>query len=176
MLKIADCPYAAQIRSAMTAYLPQWDWLHGAAQLYQESAWNPKAVSPTGYKGLGQFGDDTWIEWCDRLHFPEDASPFDPVYSIPAYAAYMAWLRGQWSHVQRSEDERRKLAQASYNAGIGNVLAAQQWLQVNGGNYNDALSIIAALQHVASEAVSKQAVDYVLKCAKWYGDLSSERK
>lgn len=173
MLRIADCPFAAQIRSAMTAYLPMWPWEYGAAQLYQESQWIPTAVSPTGYKGIAQFGNDTWVEWCDRLHFPADASPFDPTFAIPAYAAYMAWLRNEWAHVPRSEDERRKLAQASYNAGLGRLLAAQKWLQANGGNYNDALSIIAALHHVADEATANQAADYVTKIAKWYGDLST---
>ena len=174
MLMLSDCKYADQIRDAMTIYLPMWDWKHGAAQLYQESAWIPTAINKTsGAKGLGQFLDGTWIDMVDRLHFPADASPYDPTYAIPAFAAYMRQMRDEWSHVPRSEDERRKLAQASYNAGLGYLLNAQKWLQANGGNYNDALTIIAALPHVASQAKADQAADYVLQIAKWFGDLST---
>lgn len=174
MLKIADCPFAAQIRSAMTAYLPMWDWRWGAAQLWQESSWIPTATNKgSGAKGLGQFLDGTWADVAEQLGFPADASPYDPAYAIPAYAFYMKQMRLEWSHVPRSEDERRKLTQASYNAGLGNILHAQRLVQQSGGNFNDAMTILAALPQVTGPANAQQTLDYVLNIAKWFGDLST---
>jgi len=45
--------------------------------------------------------------------------------SIQAGAFYMARLRRSWS-AERPEDDRHQLALASYNAGLGNILRAQQ--------------------------------------------------
>lgn len=52
-------------------------------------------------------------------------SPHDEV-AIDAGAYYMAKLRQTWRR-DRSAVERNELAQASYNAGAGNILKAQRY-------------------------------------------------
>ena len=87
------------------------DWLDLKAQMLQESAANPKAVSPAGARGLLQFMPRTWDEWAPGEH------PYDPEASIEAGAKYMAWL------LKRYQGNHRQ-ALAAYNWGIGNVQKA----------------------------------------------------
>lgn len=76
-------------------------------QAWQESRYNPAAVSPVGATGLMQFMPGTWGEWGGGK------SILDPVAQINAAGRYMRWLytqTGKWS-----------LSLAAYNWGIGNV-------------------------------------------------------
>src|SRR5690348_14247105 len=50
-----------------------------AAQIQQESNWNPNAVSPAGAQGISQFLPSTWPHWSKP-----GESPFDPAAAIPA--------------------------------------------------------------------------------------------
>ena len=168
MLNIKDCPYADQIKAAMNAYLPEWAWEWGAAQLYQESAWNAMATNKdSGAMGIGQFMPETWQEMIDRMGFVDTASAYDPTFAIPAYAYYMRSLRKQWS-APRPETDRRRLAQASYNAGLGNILRAQKL----SGDAVDSGSILAALPQVTGATNAKQTQDYVLKINQWFLELT----
>lgn len=103
------------------AWQQNLDWRLLKAQAWQESRFNPDAVSPVGAKGLSQFMDRTWLEWRDGTTGIQDPpprmnlNPFDPEDSIRAQAAMMAWLTRIFPH-----DVPRQLA--SYNWGIGNVL------------------------------------------------------
>jgi hypothetical protein len=75
------------------------------AQIAQESAWNPKAVSSAGAKGLAQFMPITLKD------YPHN--PNDPMASLDAGAKYMSRLVKQFG----SED----LARQAYNWGQGNL-------------------------------------------------------
>jgi soluble lytic murein transglycosylase-like protein len=165
---LTQCPYQAEVQAAMTAYLPMWPWQWGAAQLWQESLYDPKAKSSAGAMGIAQFMPDTWLEVADDLGYAPDASPYDPTLAIPAYAYYMAQLRKVWHDPRRGEADRRRLTQASYNAGTGNIVHAQR---LAGGSI-DYVAIIAALPQVTGQANAKQTADYVAKIAKWYGELT----
>jgi soluble lytic murein transglycosylase-like protein len=63
-----------------------------AAQLHQESSWNPRARSVVGAEGLAQFMPTTgrWL----AQQFPElgDYDPWDPAWSAHAAAVYDHWL------------------------------------------------------------------------------------
>lgn len=64
-----------------------------AAQIHQESSWNPKARSPVGAEGLAQFMPSTgaWIAEA----FPDKLGqfdPWDPQQAALAAAVYDAWL------------------------------------------------------------------------------------
>lgn len=86
-----------------------------AAQIDQESGWDPNAVSPAGAQGLAQFMPATWIEWGDG------ADPFDPHAAIAAQGRYMKHLRTQVSALTEDQDEALRLTLAAYNAGPGAV-------------------------------------------------------
>lgn len=79
-----------------------------AAQLQQESGFNPRARSPAGALGIAQFMPATARRYGLR-------NPFDPVAAIDAQAHLMRDLLGRFGSVP--------LALAAYNAGSGRVAA-----------------------------------------------------
>jgi len=74
-----------------------------------------------GARGLAQFMPGTWRQISGELGISGDPHSEN---AIEAGAYYMAKLRRSWK-AERAALERNQLAQASYNAGIGNVLKAQ---------------------------------------------------
>ncbi len=105
---------------------PPYDWRWLKAQCYQESLLIPNAISPVGAKGLCQFMDGTWSDVTEKLRLR--ASPYDPKASIMAAGFYMRELLRAWKS-PRPELDRLKFAQASYNAGFGNILKFQSYCQ-----------------------------------------------
>ena len=117
--------YDDEIRIAVRRYwlgAPDWRWWK--AQLYQESRLDPSAVSAAGAAGLAQFMPRTWDDVSRQLGWA-GISPHVARYAIDAGAYYMMELRQIW-RADRSLMERHRLAQASYNAGAGHILAAQK--------------------------------------------------
>lgn len=158
------------IEAAAAKYLPEWDWRWWRAQLIAESQLDPKAVSPVGAEGLPQLMPRTRAELYRKLKFPATATAFDPEFAIPAGAYYMAQLRRAW-WMDRAEDERRKLAQASYNAGLGNLLAAQK--KASGAK---AYALIAAaLPLVTGTNNAAETTGYVSRIDRIYRDLIKEQ-
>ena len=121
--------YDAQIQKWNSFYTPSLPWYWNKAQLVAESNLNPNATSPVGAMGLGQFMPATWYEVSEQLGFPSGVSAYASSYNIQAHAYYMRNLRSQFKR-ERPEWDRHSLALASYNAGLGNVLKAQE----KGGN------------------------------------------
>jgi len=115
--------YDWQIKKAARHWLPMIDWRLYKAQLIQESALDPRAVSPAGAQGLAQFMPTTWPEW--ERQQGRTLDPFDPSESITAGAWYMMRMRSIWTS-RRPERDRHNLAMASYNAGAGNIIKAQR--------------------------------------------------
>ncbi len=120
--------YDNQICSASKLYLPIPTRLFGCelwkAQLYQESLLDPNAVSPAGAEGIAQFMPATWKERVQKMRLG-NVNPRMADVAIKAGAHYMRDLRSVWKS-KRTEKQRMKLAQASYNAGTGNILKAQR--------------------------------------------------
>lgn len=87
-----------------------------AAQLEAESGWNPKAASPVGAQGLGQFMPGTWATWGNG------GDVFNPTDAIAAQGRFMGDLykRAQTMTKTKTGDPVR-LALAGYNAGWGAV-------------------------------------------------------
>lgn len=95
------------VRAARAGALPP-EFL--AATLLQESAYDPRAVSPAGALGIAQFMPGTAAQM--------GVDPFQPVASIDAAAA----LLGSYVHAYRGGRESPYwLALAAYNAGPGAV-------------------------------------------------------
>lgn len=113
-------PYDATIKAAAQQYNVPWQLL--AAQLQQESDFDPNAVSSAGAEGIAQFMPATAAAY-------GLSNPFDPTASIYAEANYLSDLYnqfGSWS-----------AALAAYNWGPGNLNDA---LAMNGNNFQQALS------------------------------------
>lgn len=153
--------YDRQIARAVATYWPTYPFpLSWKAQLWQESRLDPAAVSPVGAAGLAQFMPATWAEVARQLRLPAGASPVQDI-AIEAGAWYMANLRRQWSS-PRPEDDRQRLAQASYNGGLGNILAAQRKCR----NARHWPGISACLPDVTGTR-SAETIGYVTAIARW---------
>lgn len=152
-------------------WLPEWDWLWLKAQGYAESLLQPDAISGAGAKGIMQFIDSTWYDMKSRLRtvVPPNAKVTDPQWNICAGVYYMALLRNGWA-AKRSEDDRRKLAQASYNAGMEHLIEAQK----KAGGVNDYASIIAKLPMITG-AKSHETITYVERIEEYYNQFKKEQ-
>ena len=90
-----------------------------AMQGEAESGFDIHAKSPAGAEGVSQFLPSTAAD----LHI----DPLNPKEAIMGQAKYMDNLLGQWRHIGgRLRCDRVALALASYNAGLGTVLASQR--------------------------------------------------
>ena len=92
-----------------------------AAQLDQESGFNPKAVSPAGAEGIAQFVPDTWALWGQDLDGDGVASAFNPREAIDAQARLMCFLIFE-AKTSGIDGDPVDLALAAYNAGWSNVV------------------------------------------------------
>ncbi len=93
------------------------DWRLVAAQMYQESRFDPFAKSWAGAKGLMQVLPRTAESMgIDNLTDPESG--------IEAGVKYMQWLRERFEQ-ELSVKDRQWFALASYNAGLGHVRDAR---------------------------------------------------
>ena len=81
--------------------------------------------------GVMQFMPATWAMCGKALNI--QASPFNAKASIVCGGWYMARLDHNWNRRGRSDNEVWLLSLASYNAGLGNILAAQR--KCNDGIY-----------------------------------------
>ncbi|CAG19200.1 membrane-bound lytic murein transglycosylase MltF [Photobacterium profundum] len=112
--------------SLFKKYSNEFDWRLIAALSYQESHWNPQAVSPTGVRGMMMLTLPTAksVGVKNRL---------DPEQSIRGGAEY---LRKMISRVPDSIESHEKVwfALASYNVGFGHMMDARRLTHKQGGN------------------------------------------
>ena len=103
-----------------------FDWHLLAAMAYQESHWNPEAVSSTGVKGLMMLTRST----AKQLGVTDRE---DPEQSIFAGAAYLASLYSRLPERIKDPD-RTWFALAAYNTGLGHLEDARVITQTRGKN------------------------------------------
>jgi membrane-bound lytic murein transglycosylase F len=96
-----------------------WDWRLLAAMSYQESGFDPQAVSSMGAMGLMQLMPST----ADAMGVPRDKR-FDPEQNISASTRYIRKVSQSFSDIKDAE-ERIKFTLAAYNGGVGHVQDAQ---------------------------------------------------
>ena len=101
-----------------------WDWRLMASIAYQESKFNPNALSFGGAYGMMQFMPNTGPHYGV---YPD--SP--PEVQIAGGARKMAADEKFWSHIP-DEHQRKKFAIASYNAGRGHIQDAQKLAKKHG--------------------------------------------
>ena len=154
------------IEAAARKHLPMVDWRLYRALLVTESNLNPDAVSPAGAVGIAQFMPATWAEWAPRAGYP-GADRTHAEASIYTGAAYLRSLYDQWSS-PRPEMDRFCLACASYNAGLGNILKAQNLAKMATG-YK---SIMTALPEVTGQH-AKETLAYAPKILReWVKEVA----
>ena len=108
-------PYDALVRKQSSRY--GIDWRLVAAQMYQESRFDPNATSWVGAIGLMQVMPKTGAD----MGFAELAVPEN---GIEAGVKYLAWLRDKFE-ADLPVTDRMWFALASYNAGSGHVADAR---------------------------------------------------
>jgi membrane-bound lytic murein transglycosylase F len=118
--------YRKAFEEAATRYGLDWRLL--ASVGYQESIWDPEAVSPTGVRGLMQITTDTaeFLKIKDRL---------DPTQSIIGAARYLQQIHAKLPP-EIPEPDRTWMALAAYNVGYGHMLDARDITQMQGGDPN----------------------------------------
>ncbi|MDB5096895.1 MAG: lytic transglycosylase [Cyanobacteria bacterium RYN_339] len=95
------------------------------AVIAQESAFDPKAVSPTGAQGLMQLMPGTVADI--NLRAPNGVhvgDPFDPAQNVLGGAWYLAWVHQQVPLASVAAGDDWKFALGGYNGGIGRVQGA----------------------------------------------------
>ena len=115
--------YIEQFKTAAEAN--ELDWRLVAAVAYQESHWNPLAVSPTGVRGIMMLTKVTAKE----LGVKERT---DPNESIQGGARYLRNLFDKFADLP--EPDRTWLTLAAYNVGYGHVKDAQWLTEKSGGD------------------------------------------
>lgn len=108
----------------------RWDWRLIAAQAYQESAFDPEAVSFMGAMGLMQLMPAT----AKRVGVSE-ADVFDPEKNVQGAVKLINQLNTQYAFITDT-DERLNFILAAYNAGSGHVDDARSLAEKYGKNPN----------------------------------------
>ncbi|MGF0320727.1 NlpC/P60 family protein [Nocardia fluminea] len=106
-----------------------------AAQIEQESGWNPEARSPAGAEGLSQFMPYTWPEYGRDANGNGVISPFDPPDAIMAQAVFDCKIAEQAKKdiaSGRISGDLIDIILNAYNCGYGCVLANGGPMIVNG--------------------------------------------
>ncbi|MDN5201523.1 transporter substrate-binding domain-containing protein [Fulvivirgaceae bacterium BMA10] len=104
-----------------------WDWKLLAAQIYQESRFDPKAKSWAGAIGLMQLIPETGsIYGAIDLESPQE--------NIDAGTNYLEWLSKLWLSRVKDKQERIKFILASFNVGQGHVMDAQRLAEKYGSD------------------------------------------
>jgi peptidoglycan lytic transglycosylase F len=119
------------------------DWRLIAAMGYQESRWDPNAVSPTGVRGLMMLTADTaaHLGIADRT---------DPHQSIVGGARYYQAIRARIP-ARIAEPDRTWLALAAYNVGYGHLEDARILTQMHRRNPDSWQDVRAFLPLLAQE-------------------------
>lgn len=158
---ISAASFDADICKAISAYANTWGLPKGflARLIWQESRFDPGAVSPAGAQGIAQFMPGT-----GRIRGVKDA--FDPAEALARSAEYLRFLEEHFGNLG--------LAAAAYNAGEG----ALERVTSTGGyvpyETRDYVSIITGhpVEHWLAGAVDN--VDYELSKDKPFQDACLE--
>jgi membrane-bound lytic murein transglycosylase F len=111
----------------------QLDWRLLAAMGYQESKWNPNAVSGTGVKGLMMLTQST----AEEMGVENREDPFE---SIEGGTKYFVMLKSRMP-AEVQEPDKTWFALAAYNVGMGHLRDIRRLTEQQGDNPNRWLDI-----------------------------------
>jgi membrane-bound lytic murein transglycosylase F len=154
----------------------RWDWRLLAAQCYQESTFDPRAVSFAGAKGLMQIMPGT----ADHLGVSR-SKLYEPEANIAAAVKYIAELEQSFSDI-RGRSERTKFVLAAYNGGGFHIRDAMALARKHGrdaSRWRDVEPFVLGLQRAeyyndpvvrSGYMRGSETVDYVRKIhERWNG-------
>lgn len=132
-----------------------------AAQIHQESGWNPQAVSQVGAHGMAQFMPGTARWWCDFNHLSaSECQPTNSTWAMRALVGYDLWL---YQRVHgNSEFDRLWAALRAYNGGLGH------W-QMEAATVNPSAGSGQWPDRVAVDSACGQARRHISFCAENLG-------
>ena len=119
------------------------DWRTLAAVGYQESKWNPDAVSFTGVRGIMMLTMDT----AEHMDVKDRE---DPAQSIEGGARYLQQLVRKMP-ASIAEPDRTWMALAAYNQGLGHLHDARKLAQKVGKNPNRWEDVLEGMRRLSQE-------------------------
>lgn len=129
--------YLGRVRKRLPRYQPMFekaaisnklDWRLVAAVAYQESLWNPHAVSPTGVRGIMMLTTRT----ARQLGIDDRTDPKESIFGGARYLRKM--VNKVATEYGLDEPERTWFALAAYNVGFGHLTDARMLTKLRGGN------------------------------------------
>lgn len=132
------------------------DWRQMKAQCWQESRFNPVAVSTTGPVGLFQFSAVTWAEWS----MPGDDRR-DAYLNAGAATRYMAKLTAWARQHGVAGDQVPRFALGAFNAGMGNLRQAMEAASKAGADPLQWGNIPHSILAIVGPAKTEEIVNYV---------------
>lgn len=154
------------------------DWRLLAAIGYQESHWNPKAVSPTGVRGIMMLTIRTAAELGIK-------NRIDPGNSIRGGARYLRRILDRLP-ANIPEPDRTWFALAAYNVGLGHLEDARAITARRGGNPDRWMDVMESLPLLMQKqwykdtrygyARGREAVQYVQNIRSYYDILVWQNK
>lgn len=155
------------LKAARAHHLP---WQMVAAVAFQESQWNPDAVSYTGVRGLMQLTLPT----AQKLGVLDRTDPKQSIWGGAKYLRYL--FNKQPKHLP--DRERWALALASYNLGYAHVLDAQRLALRRGKNpylWSDLRKVLPELENPSvantlkyGQARGNEGVSFVTRVFAYY--------
>jgi membrane-bound lytic murein transglycosylase F len=126
-----------------------FDWRLIAALIYQESHFDPEAISYTGVRGIMQLT----LETANDLGV-ENRS--DPIQSIGGGIKYLKWLYGLFDDIPGFD--RMLFALASYNIGYGHVRDAQNIARSKGEEHKKWITLKETLPLLRQSAYYRKTM------------------
>jgi len=162
------CDYDCYFLKYSSRYFgSDFDWRYFKAQAIVESNLKPRVQSQDGALGIMQILPATFRE-ITRKNPSIWSDPKQPRWNIAAGIYYNWVMWNEWQATGTVQD-RRNLMFASYNAGKGNILKAQQLATQFGLNPNSWDSVSRMLLLVGDSG--KETVAYVRKVNRMWNAL-----
>lgn len=174
--------FLRHVDQRLPAYLPTFreaaerhghDWRLLAAVGYQESLWDPRAISPTGVRGIMMLTRTTAADMGIQ-------NRIDPANSIRGGARYLHQIERQLP-IEIHHPDRTWFALAAYNIGPGHLHDARDITRQRGGDPNrwiDVMDSLPLLMHSDWHQQTRfgfarglEAVNYVQKIRSFYDIL-----
>jgi len=138
-----------------------WDWIAVAAQAYQESGLDQNKVSPAGAVGIMQLLPSTAAQKPISI---KDVSTVEN--NIHAGIKYLNFVRKRYfSDPAISPADRVDFSWAAYNAGPARIQKLRKRAAKRGYDPNKWFDNV---EHMASESIGRETVDYVANINKYY--------